>query len=154
MIDWGRGYLNLFLKKIKGVVLLFTTSRKRLAYCVEVRYLLFIYSWDSSSWQLLYSCDFNIFPYTCHIAFLYFQHSIIFIISYKLLLLIIIITIIMIMVITNNCIISISIIIVITPHARSTLIIFLIYFYFTVIISYFKSSHFYLNSCSSGHFLG
>ena len=42
---------------------------------------------------------------TSHIAFLYFQLSIIFIISYKLLLLIIIITIIMIMVITNNCIV-------------------------------------------------
>ena len=47
-------------------------------------YLLFIHSWDSASWQLLYSCDFNIlvvlgFNYTCHIAFLYQKLYIIYI---------------------------------------------------------------------------
>ena len=99
----------------------------------------FIHSWDSGSCQLLYSGDFNIlvfFPFTCHIAFLYFQISIIFIISYKLLLLIIIITIIMIMVITNNCTISISIIIVlITTNASSSFIILVIHSLIIVLLS-------------------
>ena len=61
-------------------------------YCLKIRYLPFIHSRDSSSWQVLYSCYFNIlvflgFTYTYHIAFIPFRFYIMLIISYKLLLL-------------------------------------------------------------------
>ena len=105
--------------------------------CLNVRYLPFIRIWDSGSKQLLYSCSFNVlvflgFTYTGHIAFLYFQLYIIFIISYKLLLLIIIITIFIIMVIINIFIISV-IIVLITIHVGSSVIIFVVHSFFIII---------------------
>ena len=110
-------------------------------YCLKVRYLSFIHSWDNGSWKLPYSCDFNIlvflgFTYRCHIAFHYFELYINFIISCKLLLLIIIIIIVIIIMVIINIFI-ISMILFLLSHSLVVLLLFLCYsffnFYFTVI---------------------
>ena len=99
---------------------------------MEVQYLLFIHSWDSGSWQLLCSCDFNIlvilgFNYKWKIALLDFQFYMMFIRSYKLLLLIVI------LVIINIFIISI-IIVFITTQVCCSVLIFAIHSYIFIII--------------------
>ena len=117
-----------------------------ITYWLKVRYLPFIHFWDSGSWQLLTSYDFNILfflgvTYTWHFAFFHFQIYIIFITCYKLLL-------------SNiNAIIIIVIIniflIIITTYACSSVIIFLIHL---LIFSYhFFHYKDYCNHCNNCH---